>query len=139
MEYGVVSLDFLRDVIEKLDTKIVNSDSEHEEDVSYGPCHNKTCLGGFRKSDIDWLYRLANKVADRCAGWSAPVLFEKPQRQVFSRQGPYRVDPFLEAKILYKGLGVFLFEKLDTNNDISDSEDKEYMSYKVDPFRSWGI
>ena len=24
-----------------------------------------------------------------CAGWSAPVLFTNPQRQVFSRQGPY--------------------------------------------------
>ena len=24
-----------------------------------------------------------------CAGWSAPVLFAKPRRQVFSRQGPY--------------------------------------------------
>ena len=23
-----------------------------------------------------------------CAGWSAPVLFENPQRQVFSRRGP---------------------------------------------------
>ena len=25
----------------------------------------------------------------RCAGWSAPVLFANPRRQVFSRQGPY--------------------------------------------------
>ena len=26
-----------------------------------------------------------------CAGWSAPVLFANPQRQVFSRPGPYLV------------------------------------------------
>ena len=25
----------------------------------------------------------------RCAGWSAPVLFTSPRRQVFSRWGPY--------------------------------------------------
>ena len=25
-----------------------------------------------------------------CAGWSVPVLFTNPQRQVFSRQGPYK-------------------------------------------------
>ena len=25
-----------------------------------------------------------------CAGWSAPVLFANPQRQVFSRRGPYQ-------------------------------------------------
>ena len=25
----------------------------------------------------------------RCAGWSAPVLFANPRRQVFSRRGPY--------------------------------------------------
>ena len=24
-----------------------------------------------------------------CAGWSAPLLFANPRRQVFSRQGPY--------------------------------------------------
>ena len=24
-----------------------------------------------------------------CAGWSAPVLFANPRRQVFSRRGPY--------------------------------------------------
>ena len=25
-----------------------------------------------------------------CAGWSAPVLFANPRRQVFSHRGPYR-------------------------------------------------
>ena len=28
-----------------------------------------------------------------CAGWSAPVLFATPRRQVFSRRGPYNVAP----------------------------------------------
>ena len=27
-----------------------------------------------------------------CAGWSAPVLFANPRRQVFSRQGPIIYD-----------------------------------------------
>ena len=26
-----------------------------------------------------------------CADWSAPLLFRKPRRQVFSRQGPYKM------------------------------------------------
>ena len=26
-----------------------------------------------------------------CAGWSAPVLFASPRRQVFSRRGPYSI------------------------------------------------
>ena len=26
-----------------------------------------------------------------CPGWSAPLLFATPQRQVFSRQGPYTI------------------------------------------------
>ena len=34
-----------------------------------------------------------------CAGWSAPVLFAKPRRQVFSRRGPY--DSF------YKNIKVY--------------------------------
>ena len=29
-----------------------------------------------------------------CADWSAPVMFANPQRQVFSRQGPYNLNPF---------------------------------------------
>ena len=27
-----------------------------------------------------------------CAGWSAPLLFANPQRQVFSQRGPYKMD-----------------------------------------------
>ena len=30
----------------------------------------------------------------QCAGWSAPVLFPNPRRQVFSRRGPYVSDIF---------------------------------------------
>ena len=29
-----------------------------------------------------------------CAGWSAPVLFANPRRQVFSRRGPFQSDMF---------------------------------------------
>ena len=40
----------------------------------------------FRKPITKALIRL-----HRCAGWSVPVLFANPRRQVFSHQGPYRV------------------------------------------------
>ena len=40
----------------------------------------------FKKRMIKALIRLRG-----CAGWSAPVLFANPRRQVFSRQGPYYV------------------------------------------------
>ena len=32
-----------------------------------------------------------------CAGWSAPVLFANPRRQVFSRQGPIIIYDLLHA------------------------------------------
>ena len=42
-----------------------------------------------------------------CAGWSAPVLFANPQRQVFSRRGPFHIvnglfsgDSLLENVVL---------------------------------------
>ena len=40
---------------------------------------------------IDTFQKANNKGADQIArmqGWSAPVLFKNPRRQVFSRQGP---------------------------------------------------
>ena len=74
-----------------------------------GPHCDKTCLLSFKpvasatetseKIEISPIARL-NKVLSkkgitkalirlrRCAGWSASVLFENPQRQVFSRRGP---------------------------------------------------
>ena len=38
-----------------------------------------------------------------CAGWSAPVLFAKPRRQVFSRRGPYDVRN-VKLQLYTKGL-----------------------------------
>ena len=39
-----------------------------------------------------------------CAGWSAPVLFANPRRQVFSRRGPYllqEIDTLLAVTIRF--------------------------------------
>ena len=40
-----------------------------------------------------------------CAGWSVPVLFANPQRQVFSRQGPIRMMWFFNVLPPSKQLG----------------------------------
>ena len=40
-----------------------------------------------------------------CAGWSAPVLFANPQRQVFSRRGPIRMMWFFNVLPPSKQLG----------------------------------
>ena len=81
----------------------------------FGPRREKTCLRGFRQSEFqtsllryrdyleNWNFTCAkftydtfqianNKALIRlrgCAGWSAPVLFANPRRQVFSRRGPF--------------------------------------------------
>ena len=35
-----------------------------------------------------------------CAGWSAPVLFANPRRQVFSRCGPFESVEWLEMVVV---------------------------------------
>ena len=85
--------------------------------MSIGPRRNKTCLRGFRQSDIqtnllsrrdqleNWNFALASldmilfikritKALIRlriCADWFAPLFLVYPRRQVFSRRRPYNI------------------------------------------------
>ena len=79
-----------------------------------GPCRKKNCLRGFRQSefqtsllsyrDLSLKFEISHAASlhiilskkqrtkalirlPRCGGWSAPVLFTNPRRQVFSRRG----------------------------------------------------
>ena len=50
-----------------------------------------------------------------CAGWSAPVLFANPRRQVFSRRGPYiyasgyNIGPYVYG---YAWLGITILSEI---------------------------
>ena len=46
-----------------------------------------------------------------CAGWSAPVLFATPRRQVFSRQGPANLDQQISTLYTFGSLMHSLFPK----------------------------
>ena len=37
-----------------------------------------------------------------CAGWSAPVLFANPRRQVFSRRGPINNEPYFMLQLVQR-------------------------------------
>ena len=80
----------------------------------YGPCRDKTCLQGFRPSeiqtslDIIFFKKRIIKALIRlrgCPGWSAPLLFANPRRQVFSRRGPY----YLMRLLLHENLVLYSF------------------------------
>ena len=88
--------------------------------LSYGPRRDKTCLQGFstkwdsnQPAQLQRLARKLNFVVARldmilsnkwitkalirlhgCAGWSAPLLFANPRRQVFTGRGPYDIKIF---------------------------------------------
>ena len=53
------------------------------------------------------------------AGWSAPVLFANPRRQVFSRQGPYYMFALTDVQ-----RGSYLFDKF--NNTRAQMLDSIY-------------
>ena len=63
----------------------------------------------------------------RCAGWSAPLLFANPRRQVFSRQGPYKTcspTDLLEMGAIILDMsnvwlvGIFRFQTICVNSDV---------------------
>ena len=85
-----------------------------KEALLYAPRCDKTCLQGFWQSEFqtsllsyrdyleNWNFTCSKFTYDifqkanlirlcGCSGWSAPVLFANPRRQVFSRQGPYHM------------------------------------------------
>ena len=94
--------------------------------MKVGPRREKTCLRGLRQSKfksfssatetsykivispVAKLHMILSKMRitkalirlSGCAGWSAPVLFEKNRRQIFSRRGPFI---FIEKIYLIKG------------------------------------
>ena len=104
----------------------------------FGRRREKTCLRGFRqlrfkpacsatetssKNEISLVASLdivlyktrITKALIRlrgCAGWSAPVLFANPRRQVFSRQGPFYLNAgsrYISYTIKVKGWYFMLF------------------------------
>ena len=52
-----------------------------------------------------------------CAGWSVPVLFANPRRQVFSRRGPYIIAYFMFPLVLKQSSSV-LCRDAPYNNDV---------------------
>ena len=94
----------------------------------FGPSRDKTCLQGFRQasfkpvssatgtsqkieiSPVPSLHVILStkritKALIRlrgCAGWSAPVLFANPRRQVFSRRGP-----FIPRSCIVQGIKIY--------------------------------
>ena len=86
----------------------------------------------FKKRIIKELIRLRG-----CAGWSAPLLFANPRRQVFSRRGPFRPDHgimVLIALMLYcKRLsfgGYFYLALLAVKTKIAEIWDLEVYSFE---------
>ena len=58
-----------------------------------------------------------------CAGWSAPVLFANPRKQVFSRRGPYNNVSEYDQKIPHP--------KLQTNPRHREEELQDIYSNKT--------
>ena len=79
---GLVARKPVFGVSDKASFKPVSSATETSKKIDISPVANNHMLLS-KKRTTKALIRLRG-----CAGWSAPVLFATPRRQVFSRRGP---------------------------------------------------
>ena len=82
---GLVSRKHVFGVSDEASFKPVSSATEISHIVEISPFANLHMIR-FKKRITKALIRLRG-----CAGWSAPLLFANPRRQIFSRRGPFTV------------------------------------------------